>query len=105
MSSVARSSQSLPFRIEVSKVVSSRYDDSGVLQQIESDRDFSSSLKRPASWDLRRNGVDLVIDQEGREFRLYSDGGQSVPEPGWILLLTGLNSDKEYLWTLYGMSR
>ena len=78
-----------PQRIEVAEVVSSRYADN----------------VRPSSWDLRKPGVDLIRTSEGRTIKLASDGGQSPPQPGWVILLTGGDANAGLTWTLYGMPR
>lgn len=79
--------EKLPCRIMIKEIVSSRYQDH----------------KRPLSWDDRREGVDVVRSDDGREVRLFSDGGQSPPKPGWIILVNDGAPDIGYRWTLYGM--
>ena len=81
--------KSPPFQVQVRKVVQSRYDGSG----------------RPASWDNRRSGVDTVQTSDGQTLRLLSDGGQSVPTEGWVLMITGGDGQQGYRWTLYGIPR
>ena len=86
---MTNSKVAFPFRILVSKVISSRYDD----------------LKgggRPDNWDLRRSGVDIIQSAAGESLKLSCDGGQSTPHPGWVIMVTGGDSEKGYRWTLYG---
>lgn len=83
------SSAGLPKRICVEKIVSSRY----------------SNKERPLSWDERTPGVDIVETSDGEVIKLKSDGGQSPPKQGWIVLLTAGTSESGYNWTLYGLAR
>ena len=76
-------------RVVVERVVSSRYQD-GV---------------RPESWDARREGVDIIALAGGRTIRLWSDGGQSPPRPGWHILLTSAGPENSQRWTLYGVGQ
>lgn len=77
----------LPARVQVAEVISAR---SGV-------------VGRTLDWDRRRPGVDVIRTMKGDVVRLFSDGGQSTPSPGWVLMLTGGNSAEGYEWTLYGL--
>ena len=72
--------------IAVSKVVSSRYEPG----------------TRPVSWDERVTGEEVVVSDEGDEITLVSNGGQSSPAPGWLLLLEQ-QDNSSYSWTLYGL--
>ncbi|MCB0318734.1 MAG: hypothetical protein KDD56_08245 [Bdellovibrionales bacterium] len=81
--------ETIPFRDSVEELVSSRYDDN----------------KRPESWDLRKPGKDVVRLKSGKIISLQSDGGQSPPKPGWVILLTDGNSTEGYHWTLYGIPK
>ena len=83
---------SLPHRIEVADVISSRYGEV-----------FSES--RPAGWDERFSGMDIVRTVAGEEVALQSSAMQSVPKVGWVLMLTGGDRQVGYEWTLYGISR
>ena len=76
-------------RVRVASIISSRYPDGF----------------RPASWDERRDGVDLVRTIDGKELRLMSDGGQSPPKPGWEILLTEGDAHHGFRWTLYGITQ
>lgn len=58
---------------------------------------------RPSSWDDRQPGIDVVITTDGRTLRLMSDGQQSSPEPGWVLMVDGADHSDAYRWTLYGL--
>lgn len=80
---------SLPRKVEVLSTVRSRYADGA----------------RPPSWDARCDGVDVVAVQGGEQLRLWSDGGQSTPKHGWVLMLTDGNPQDGYKWTLYGLAR
>ena len=77
----------LPARIEVEQLVESRY----------------KSGKRPLSWDSRKEGSDVVRAIDGKTYKLLSDGGQSPPKKGWIIMVTGGSAEAGYQWTLYGM--
>lgn len=86
---------SLPKRIKVENVLSSRYGEG----------------ERPISWDDRFAGVEEVQTQDGEALVLFSNGGQSSPAKGWEILLTEeveITSDKAskkaYSWTLYGLA-
>lgn len=86
---------SLPRRIRVSEVLSSRYQPGA----------------RPVSWDERTIGLEQVKTEVGESLNLYSNGGQSSPDIGWELLLTEElqlaapepSLQKAYSWTLYGI--
>ncbi len=78
-----------PFRVQVESIVSSRY----------------PGHERPLSWDERREGVDVVKTSDQKTLRLLSDGGQSPPQPGWIILISGGDESTGYRWTLYSMPK
>lgn len=78
-----------PKKIKVSELLESRYPDG----------------KRPLSWDLRKEGVDVVLTTDGDTVRLISDGQQSPPKAGQVLMLTGGDPERGYVWTLYGLPR
>lgn len=82
-------SSKAPFRVTVASIVSSRYGD--------------LTIGRPESWDMRKEGVDVVQSSTGETIRLLSDGQQSVPQKGWVLLITDGDSTSGYRWTLFGM--
>lgn len=87
---------SLPKKITVKETVSSRYDDlyrDGILER----------GVRPAVWEHRRAGQDVVVAESGERLALMSDGQQSPPQPGWILMIIGGDADEGYCWTLYGL--
>jgi hypothetical protein len=75
-----------PFRVQVAELISSRYLDG----------------KRPLSWDNRCAGIDVVRSTDNKVIKLMSDGGQSPPQPGWIILVRPQDSEP-YAWTLYGI--
>jgi len=79
-----------PSKIEVEGIVSSRYGE-------------ITSL-RPANWEERVRGVDIIRTKEGNEIRLLSEADQSTPQKNWVLMLTGEVNDA-FVWTLYGMPR
>ncbi len=89
-------SEKLPATIRVNELLSSRYDALYATGELERG-------SRPFSWDDRTEGIDVVRCEDGREIRLLSDGGQSPPHPGWVLVLRGGDADAGYSWTLYGM--
>ena len=67
--------ETIPFRDSVEELVSSRYD--------------SCDRLRPEAWDQRTEGKDVVRLKSGKTISLWSDGGQSPPQPGWTVLITG----------------
>lgn len=98
----------LPARVQVAEVVCSRYGE--------------SVDGRPACWAARKGGVDVIKTTSGETVRLLSEGQQSTPEPGWILMLRDYVSDigvsdigvsdacvsdacasEGYRWTLFGI--
>lgn len=83
-----------PARIQVTEVLSSRYDSV-----------TSREPGRPLEWDRRLSGVDLVRASGGQTVKLRSSAMQSPPKPGWVLMLTGGNETEGYVWTLYGLPR
>ena len=87
----------VPCTIQVKNVVSNRY---GIAPR-QGDAEFE--LNRPLSWEERIEGIDSVSTACGHVVPLRSGGGQSVPQPGWKLYLTGGNSQEGYTWTLYGI--
>jgi len=78
----------LPLRVKVQELVESRY----------------ASNQRPESWDQRKEGVDLVKTEDGKVLKLWSDGQQSPPQKGWILMIRDGDNQKGYSWTLYGLN-
>jgi hypothetical protein len=82
-----------PCRVEVQRLVSSRYDDP-----------TQRGTRRPNSWDERIEGIDLVEVAGGGTVRLHSSPMQSPPKAGWILLLSGGNAGQGFTWTLYGIA-
>ena len=77
----------IPARLEVEQLVESRY----------------QGGQRPLSWDARTEGADVVRTVDGKVLKLASDGGQSPPRRGWIIMVTGGNAETGYEWTLYGL--
>jgi hypothetical protein len=85
----------LPALVHVDELVSSRYDDLCLEHRL-------THGCRPVGWDERRGGIDVVRTREAKLLKLESDGGQSPPKPGWVLILRGGDSERGYGWTLYG---
>ncbi len=81
--------RTLPLKASVTEVVSSRYADGN----------------RPADWDRRISGIDKIQTKELGSIALFSDGSQSVPAPGWTIVLTDGDEQSGYRWTLYGLPR
>lgn len=77
----------LPARLEIESLVQSRYPDG----------------QRPLSWDARLEGADTVRTTDGKLLRLWSDGGQTPPHRGWVIMVTGGDAERGYSWTLYGL--
>ena len=84
-----------PVRLEITHLVSSRYDSGGGSQ---------SKGARPADWDTRKEGVDVVLVSSGATVKLKSSAMQSPPKPGWVIMLNGGSETEGYTWTLYGIS-
>lgn len=78
-------------KVKVSKIISSRYSD--------------LNNKKPRVWDRRVSGVDTIEDSTGKTIKLLSDGGQSVPEPNWDIVLMSGDNTSGYRWTLFGMPK
>ena len=79
--------ETFPVKLEVEQLIESRY----------------PRGERPLSWDGRTEGVDSVRTTDGRLLRLFSDGGQSPPKKGWVIMVEGGSSERGYRWTLYGL--
>ena len=79
----------LPARVVVAETVSGRYD----------------SGSRPENWDDRVSGTDVIRTSDGVTVTLQSDGMQSTPDSGWVLMLTDGDNEKGFHWTLYGLSQ
>lgn len=79
----------LPRRVTVSELLSSRYVD-GV---------------RPQSWDERKDGFDSIRTTEGELITLFSSGQQTPPHHGWVILLRDAAEENSFTWTLYGMPK
>ena len=83
--------EKLPSRVQVSEVVCSRYD-------------HLAAGERPPGWEARKDGIDVVKATAGKVIALLSEGQQSVPAKGWVLMLRGGNPEDGYRWTLYGLA-
>jgi len=82
--------KSVTKRVVVKEILSSRY----------------QTTDRPVRWVERIAGIDKILTTSGQEVTLYSNGGQSTPETGWELLLTGPTTENGVTatsWTLYGI--
>jgi hypothetical protein len=91
----ASSKEHLPKKIVVKARLSSRYDEHYADGRLQSG-------SRPARWENRIEGIDCVITDSGDRIDLLSDGQQSPPSEGWVLMLTSRN-EVGYGWTLYGL--
>lgn len=63
---------------------------------------------KPLSWDERYAGIDIIIDDQGAQIPLYSEGDQSTPQAGWEILINGCKGDPvdgPYTWTLFGVAK
>jgi hypothetical protein len=78
-----------PHKIDVKNLRSSRYKDN----------------LRPANWDFRMPGKDVVESNEGEVIILHSDGDQTPPRAGWRIMLTSGDSHEGFHWTLSGFDR
>ncbi|NMC61797.1 MAG: hypothetical protein GYA55_01375 [SAR324 cluster bacterium] len=78
----------LPKLVRVKKLLDSRY----------------PCGEKPQSWDERIAGFDTILCDDGRTICLHSDGGQSPPKEGWLIVVSRGDEIKTYKWTLYGMS-
>lgn len=85
--------ESFPVKVQVGELIVGRY------------ADLPEGNTRPLIWENRIAGVDLVRLTDGRELKLVSDGQQSPPKKGWVLMLTDGSKDEGYHWTLYGMPK
>lgn len=88
---------SLHAKVQVAEVITSRYD--------HSSRSSHEALTgfRPSGWQDRLEGLDTVRTSSGEILRLFSTGAQSVPKPGWVIVITGGTFEEGYSWTLYGI--
>jgi hypothetical protein len=82
----------LPRRVTVAELLSSRYDSH-----------INNTESRPDVWGERVSGVDKIRTEDGHELLLQSDGQQSPPRAGWVILLTSGSDQDGFSWTLYGM--
>ena len=89
---------SLPRKVSVKSLVSSRYDSFYKDEVLE----FG---QRPESWDDRLEGKDVIESDCGDTIDLWSDGGQSPPHNGWVIMLTSVKESGSYAWTLYGIPK
>ena len=84
-----------PAKITVKTLDSSRYAPSSSVE--------GQSAERPSLWDSRKSGIDVVTTTSDLKIKLQSDGQQSPPREGWVLMLTGGDAAAGFTWTLYGM--
>jgi hypothetical protein len=85
----------LPKKVVVKTRLTSRYDHFYAEGRLESGG-------RPMLWENRVEGLDRILTDQGEELVLYSDGQQSPPSAGWVVMLTEKKADG-YAWTLYGL--
>jgi hypothetical protein len=74
-------------RVKVKEVVRARYPE------------------RPLNWDERIPGIDVIVTEQGDTIELLSDGQQSPPKKGWVILLREVDSEGRFTWTLYGLPK
>lgn len=105
-----RTSSHLPVRVRVTRIIESRYGDdletiaSKGVPPVFAHREGADPLPaKPLIWDNRVSGIDVVETADGDILRLLSDGSQSVPQPGWVLMLTKGDQATGFTWTLYGL--
>jgi hypothetical protein len=77
-------------KITVKKIVSQRY---------------PVGILRPSSWDDRIEGVDTIESTDGEKINLQSTGQQSVPQPGWVILVDESGQTSAKSWTLFGLPK
>ncbi len=94
----------LPARVKVTEVISGRYSTEVEQAVVKDSQWFVADLNRPLNWDDRKAGTDIVKLDDGSEIKLNSSGMQSVPKPGWVLLLTSGDEVSGFKWTLYGIT-
>ncbi len=106
----------LPRRITVGRVLASRYSaaQSGAEQMTNlhvvggKDRAEAGAVRntpeRPFVWDERFDGVDKIETTEGEVIELWSEGMQSPPKPGWVILLRE-KAELGLTWTLYSLPK
>jgi len=65
-------------------------------------------ISRPAAWEEREPGLEVVVDSEGHKYELRSTGQQSTPHVGWQLVLHSTEASSlpngGWDWTLYGVN-
>lgn len=84
----------IPFRATVASIVKSRYAET-----------LPEDASRPMEWSDRKEGIDIITTDAGETLRLSSDGQQSVPQKGWVILITSGDSAAGFRWTLFGMPK
>jgi len=77
-------------KITVKKIISQRY---------------PAGVSRPLNWDQRIEGIDTVESIDGATYSLQSSGQQSVPQPGWVILVDTSTSGTHKTWTLFGLPK
>ena len=87
---------SFPKLIKVKRLIKSRYQN---FDNCEEDQN------RPASWNHRKPGIDLIESDSGEELQLLSSGGQPAPKEFWDIVLTSGDKESGYQWTLYGLGQ
>lgn len=94
-----------PFRIEVSRIVQARYGTRylSIPSSTSVQPGFDAALTKPLAWEERVSGQDIVEGSDGNTYVLSSDGSQSVPQPGWVLMAVDGDPKTGFSWTLYGI--
>lgn len=100
-------------KVTVEVLLSGRYlsvgTDEIVTEWVNGEREFIPSQHlitptfRPDSWDQRSEGIDIIRTTDGEVVKLLSDGMQSSPKPGWVLMLRNGDPADGMRWTLYGI--
>lgn len=110
----------LPRRITVGRIIASRYSDAQVGSVSGGEKGTNlhvvggknkadegsvvNTPERPFVWDERCDGVDKIETTEGEVIELWSEGMQSPPKPGWVILLREQGAEG-YAWTLYALPK
>ncbi|MCB0336332.1 MAG: hypothetical protein KDD62_08495 [Bdellovibrionales bacterium] len=93
---MSNAGDNLPRKVQVKALVSSRYDALYASHEL-------LCGERPASWDDRVSGADVIATENDVKITLQSDGQQSPPVPGQTLMLRSGDDAQGYTWTLYGI--
>lgn len=61
--------------------------------------------ERPRNWNERSAGIDIIKTEQGDTLELLSDGQQSPPKKGWVIMLREVDKEGRFTWTLYGIPK